>query len=84
MSLSEERRMVLEMLSEGKIEVEDAQGLLDALEESRPRPVSAGLDDRCCTDLGDLTIELDQELDFLDEAPKGLGDDLTGFASRVA
>ena len=83
MSLSEERRMVLEMLSEGKIKVEDAQGLLDALEESRPRPVSAEREDCCCTDLGDLTIELDQELDFLDDALEDLGDDLTGFVSWV-
>jgi hypothetical protein len=83
MSLSEERRMVLEMLSEGKIEVEDAQGLLEALGESRQRPIAASQDGCCGLGLDDLTIELDEKFDFLDEAFEDLGEDFASFANWV-
>ncbi len=36
MGISEERRKILAMLSEGKISIEDAERLLDALQEAAP------------------------------------------------
>ncbi|MCJ7622386.1 MAG: hypothetical protein MUO76_02700 [Anaerolineaceae bacterium] len=41
MDLKEERHMILDMVSEGKISVEEAKTLLDALEQSRPDKRSA-------------------------------------------
>ena len=38
MTIKEERNMVLEMLADGKITVEESEKLLQALEESQPKP----------------------------------------------
>lgn len=41
--MNEERRRILNMLSEGKITAEDADNLLDVLQEQQPRAAAAGL-----------------------------------------
>jgi hypothetical protein len=41
--VNEERRRILNMLSEGKITAEDADNLLDVLQEQQPRAAAAGL-----------------------------------------
>ena len=74
MSKKEERKMVFEMLSEGKITVEDAETLLDALDTSRDtkRPMGfAGVTGFDPLNLEDFQIELD---DHLNHALEGLDD----------
>ena len=52
MTLREERRMVFDMLAEGKITVKETEGLLDALEESISSPfwhtLKGSHDFTCC------------------------------------
>jgi phage host-nuclease inhibitor protein Gam len=58
MTLREERRMVFDMLAEGKITVKEAEGLLDALEESFFTPflhTSKGSRDFTCCGSGDFS-----------------------------
>lgn len=65
MSQNEERRMIIEMLSEGKINVEDAESLLEALESSGTRARSKN--NEFCFDFESFIPE-----DFMDDLRGGL------------
>lgn len=81
MSKKEERKMVFEMLSEGKINVGDAETLLQALESSRrvKRPMGfAGVSGFPGLNLEDLQFEIEgrieEGLGHLDNLGDILGD----------
>jgi hypothetical protein len=71
MTLREERRMVFDMLAEGKITVKEAEGLLDALEESISSPLlhtSKGSHDFTCCGGGDFSACTEEFESYLEES----------------
>ncbi len=70
MTLREERLMVFDMLAEGKITVKEAEGLLDALEESISSPfwhTSKGSHDFTCCGGGDFSDCIEEFESHLEE-----------------
>ena len=70
MTLREERRMVFDMLAEGKITVKEAEGVLDALEESISNPfwhTSKGSHDFTCCGGGDFRGCIEEFESYLEE-----------------
>ena len=70
MTLREERRMVFDMLAEGKITVKETEGLLDVLEESISSPfwhTSKGSHDFTCCDGGDFSSCIEEFESHLEE-----------------
>ncbi len=80
MTLREERRMVFDMLAEGKITVKETEGLLDALEESNSTSfwhTSKGSHDFTCCDGGDFsdcTKEFESYLEEHEDYIEDIGD----------
>lgn len=92
MTLCEERLMVFDMLAEGKITVKEADGLLDALEESISTPfwhTSKGSNDFTCCSGGDFsgcTEEIESYLEQYEDYIEDIGDleaDMGDFESEM-
>ena len=87
MTLREERLMVFDMLAEGKITVKEAEGLLDALEESISTPfwhTSKGSHNFTCCGSGDFSgcteeiesylEEYEDDIEDIDDLEADMGD----------
>ncbi|TES90090.1 MAG: hypothetical protein E3J88_04740 [Anaerolineales bacterium] len=93
MTLREERRMVFDMLAEGKITVKETEGLLDALEESISSPfwhTSKGSHDFTCCGGGDFSgyiEEFESHLEEYEDYIEDIGDleaDMDDFESEMS